>query len=94
MKYTRLFPKVAIYKDIKPKYIPTLAGQNAEGYSEYEQMEIGEILFDLRQQNSGKLPKITKIGSYSGRDNRCIVVVKNTGKYSPEWFENKVNRRV
>ena len=92
MKYTRLFPKVAIYINANPKYIPAIGGTSAEGYSQHEQMEIGEILYDLKIQNGGILPQIVTIGSYAKSDGKCIIKFRNKGKYSPEWFEKNQYR--
>ena len=87
--YTRLFPKVTIYREMDPKYIPVLSS-NPLGYGEAMQEPIEKFLQELMQENGGLLPRIKGIGSYSASTGRCLVSFKNEGPYSPEWFAKKV----
>jgi hypothetical protein len=86
--YTRLFPKVTIYREMDPKYIPVLSS-NPLGYGEAMQEPINKFLQELVQENGGLLPRIKDIGSYSATTGRCLVSFKNEGPYSPEWFAKK-----
>jgi hypothetical protein len=89
--YTRLFPKVSIYRDMDPKYIPILRFQNPLGYGEAMQEPIQKFLDDLLEENGGMMPKITNIGSYSETTGRCLVTFECEGEFSPEWFAKKYN---
>ena len=88
--YSRLFPKNNIYREINPTFIPILSGQNPSGYGDEFQDEIEDLLVNLKSENSGTLPHIVEIGSYSSSTGMCIVCFKNTGKYSPKWFADRV----
>lgn len=82
--YTKLFPKVAIYREMNPKYIPLLAGQNPSGYGEAMQEPISLFIKELKDENGGTLPTITSIGSYSMTAGVCLVTFKNEGPFSIE----------
>jgi len=84
--YTKLFPKISIYREMDPKYIPCLGGQSIAGYSPEEREDLYWFLEDLREENGGTLPKISSIGSYSGEAKVCLVSFINEGEFSPAWF--------
>lgn len=85
-EYTNLFPKVKIYREMDPKYIPSLGGQSIAGYTPEEQEALHWFLEDLRIENGGTLPKIDFIGSYSGTAKVCLVSFINQGDFSREYF--------
>jgi|TARA_R110000737_G_scaffold174150_2_gene199580 hypothetical protein len=86
--YTRLFPKTSIYREMNPKYIPLLAGQNPLGYGKAMQELISMFLMALKDENGGTLPTITSIGSYSATAGTCLVSFKNEGPDSPSSFKS------
>jgi hypothetical protein len=87
--YTRLFPKVTIYRDMDPKYIPILRYQSPLGYGEAMQKPIEEFLHELVKENGGMMPRIKNIGSYSATTGRCLVSFECEGEFSKKWFAKK-----
>jgi len=85
--YTKLFPKMKIYREMDPKYIPILAGQNPLGYGEAMQEPISIFLKELKDENGGTLPTISSIGSYSMTMKVCLVSFINEGEFSPSYFK-------
>ena len=86
--YTRLFPKVTIYREMDPKYIPVLSS-NPLGYGEAMQEPIQKFLDDLLEENGGLMPRIYSIGSYSATTGRCLVTFECEGEFSKKWFAKK-----
>ena len=87
--YTKLFPKTSIFRDMDPKYIPLLAGQNPLGYGLAMQETISRFIKDLKDENGGTLPTISNIGSYSMSVGTCLVAFKNEGPFSAKHFNTK-----
>ena len=87
--HTFLFPKVNIYREMDPKYIPLLNGQNPLGYGDDMQEPISIFLKELKDENGGSLPKIDFIGSYSETTGRCLISFINQGDFSREYFTKK-----
>ena len=86
--YTRLFPKVTIYREMDPKYIPVLSS-NPLGYGEAMQEPIQKFLDDLLEENGGLMPRIYSIGSYSATTGRCLVTFECEGEFSKKWWAKK-----